>query len=415
MRKVFIGIALLLQPVAAGGDPAKSPASPPTLTEEQRQWATGRTLRVASDPHFPPFSEFTSDGKLQGIDYHVLVEITRLTGLQFTPVAFPSWRDAWNAFEAGEVDMLTGCAETPTRAGTAHFTASYARSRVAIIAHRQAGQGWSLDDLSGRTLAIPLGYAHLDDIRQRIPRLRIATAASLTDALALVAERKADATLMNLSSAVALLPRIDFRDLRVAGFYDREFPLRLAVHPSLPELVPILNVALLSRDRQSPGAMYVDWVDQRLEEWASQTRALRQKRWWLGMLSTLSIVLAGTAVIAAWRLGRRKNGHSAPPADAPPASGSDQWLGKAFELTAMPMLVVQLPDLILDRNLSARNLFPGCLVLPPELAEITRQLASRPPESPIPFHWGPPGQPAVAWQARLLPLPEGRGMLSLVP
>lgn len=84
-------------------------------------------------------------------------------------MAYESWSDAWNGLVNGEVDLVTGCAETPDRLGKALFTQPYARPRLAIVARRDAGQGWSAEDLTGLTLAIPRSYAQLEDIRERVP------------------------------------------------------------------------------------------------------------------------------------------------------------------------------------------------------------------------------------------------------
>ena len=69
------------------------------------------------------------------------------------------------------------------------------------------------------------------------------------------------------------------------------------------------------------------------------------------------------------------------------------------------MLVVQPPDLILDRNASARTLLNGTMVLPPELSAVAARLAALPPETPETVEWGPPGQPPSAGRRDCSPLP----------
>ena len=137
----------------------------------------------------------------------------------------------------GELDLVTGCAETPSRMER-RCSPSRTPARLAIIARQDAGHGWSTDDLAGLTLAIPRSYAQLEDMRERVPDVRVATCSNLPEALQLVATRQADATVMSLASAVSLLPQSDFQQLRVIGFYDRDFPLRLAVRPGLPDSSP---------------------------------------------------------------------------------------------------------------------------------------------------------------------------------
>jgi ABC-type amino acid transport substrate-binding protein len=402
----------------AGAQEAGSKSPAPPLTEAQLQWAAGRVLRVGSDPSFAPFSEVTTDGILQGVDARVLEAVSSHTGLKFTTIPYRSWGEAWNAFTKGEVDLLTGCARTPDREKVALFSQPYAFPRLAIIAHRESGHGWSFEDLAGLNLAVPLDYAQLEDIEHRLPTSQIKTCQSLEQALTLVATRKADATVMSLATVVSLLPKANYRELRVTGFYDRDFPLRLAV-PISPEneqyLVPVLNSALDALRHQSAGAAYADWVEERLDEWAAQGKSVRRQRAWLAVLASATTMTMAVGAVGWWRTRRRETRLHKPPGPMAADSGPEPLLEKAFDLTSIPMLVIQTPDLIVDRNATARAYFNGSMVLPPELSEVAVRLACLPPETPVPVEWAAPGRTPVVWQARLLPLSGGRCLLTLVP
>ena len=408
---LFLSTAL---PAAAQGTAFTAPA--PTLTAAQLEWAAGRVLRVASDPSFAPFSEVTTDGVLHGVDARMLEAVSSHTGLKFAIVRYPSWGEAWNAFTKGEVDVLTGCARTPDREKAALFTRPYASPRLAIIAHRDAGHGWSVEDLDGLALAVPLDYAPLEDLGHRLPNTRIRTCQTLGQALRQVATRNADATLMSLASAVALLPQANYQELRVTGFYDRDFPLRLAVPASQENkelLIPVLDSALDSLRHQSAGAAYADWVDARLDEWATQGKQVRRQRVWLGALAGATIMTLTAGAIVWSRARRRGSPMNHPRGPVAADDGPEKLLGKAFDLTSIPMLVIQAPDLIIGRNAAARAHFDGAMVLPTELSEVTARLARLPPETPAAVEWAVPGRAPVVWQARLLPLSEGRCLLTL--
>ena len=395
------------------------PETPPTpLTSAQLEWAQGRTVRVGSDPSFSPFSEVSEDGVLHGVDARVLESIAAHTGLKFQQVRFATWSEAWTAFQNGELDVLTGCAHTPERAEHAIFTRPYASPRLAIITTNESEGGWTPADLVGHRVAVPLDYALAEDLRQRFPGTRVITTGTLREALDCVAQGTADATVINLASAVALLPDANFRHLRISGFYDREFPLRLAVRPT-PEnsewLHPVLDSALNSLRPNAAVAAYTDWVDARLDEWSSQHRRLHRQRGWLIGLAATVAATAGLAGLALTRLRRREDRASSPASDHPAPTSQEPLLGKAFDLTTVPILVVKSPDLILDRNAAARAILNGAMVLPPELAALNDRLSQAPPETPMPFTWAPPGHPPITWQVRRLPLPEGRCLLTFVP
>ncbi len=396
---------------ASIGATATTGSPPPRLSEEQSRWAAGRTLRVASDPDFGPFSVLGPDNRITGVDHDMLDTIAALTGLTFETVIYRSWTEVWEALLGDEVDLVTGCAFTEERQSQVLFTEPYAQPRLAIVARQDAHHGWTVDDLHGLTLAIPRGHVVLQDVHARIPSARVATCLHLAESLQLVASRQADVSIVNLASAVTLLPDADYAGLKVIGFYDKHFPLRLAVRPGLPELVPILDIGIAATRRQYDGSAYVEWVDARLDEWADQGRRLRRDRAEHAALVALAAAFAALAAFAWWWTRRRRAGACAP------ASGdtATDVLGGAFEMTSLPLFVVQLPDLILVRNTSARRLVNDTMVLPAELAELAARLATLPPETPEAFEWAPPGRQATHWQARLLPMSGGRGVLMLLP
>jgi len=405
-------------PAMADTRVAESTATP--LTPAQLDWARGRTVRVGSDPAFSPFSEVSADGVLHGVDARVLESIAIHTGLKFQQVRFATWSEAWAAFQKGDLDVLTGCAQTPERAEYALFTRPYASPRLAIITANPSEGGWTAADLVGRRVAVPLEYALAEDLRQRFPGTHVITSQTLQEALQCVADHRADATVLNLASVVALLPGTNFRELRISGFYDKEFPLRLAVRPS-PEnrewLHPVLDTALNTLRPNAAVAAYTDWVDARLDEWSSQQRLLHRRRSWLLGLAAALTATTAIAAVALARL-RRRSARSGKPGPTDPASlpsSQEPLLGKAFDLTALPMLVVKSPDLILDRNRAARAILNGAMVLPPEIVALNETLSQLPPETPVPFTWASQALPAGTWQVRRLPLPDGRCLLTFVP
>lgn len=178
--------------------------------------------------------------------------------------------------------------------------------------------------------------------------------------------------------------------------------------------MPLLDGALIALKHQSAGAAYADWVDGRLDEWAVQGQQVRRQRIVILALSWAAAAVAAAAAFWWWRSPRPARSGLAPVHSHASSSGSEHLLKSAFDLTSIPMFVVQPPDLILERNTTARTLLNGTMVLPPELSAVATRLTAFPPETEEAVEWAPPGHPPVVWQARLLPLPEGRSLLTLV-
>lgn len=386
------------------------------VSEAQRAWAAGRTVRVGSDPDFDPFSKQDPTGRIRGVDADLLASLAGRTGLVFENVPFASWPEAWQALEEGRVDVLTGTADTPARHATALFTEPYAAPRLAIITRVEAEGSASISALTGQTVAIPRLYAPLEDVMRRVPGVTLATGNSLAETLALVADRRADAALCNLASAVTLLPRHEFRALRVAGFYDKDFPLCLAVRKDLPELVPVLNAALGEVSAARGGAAYAEWVDARLDEWAGQRDSLRRQRLLANGLGAALPALGLLCAWLGWRLSRvrRKLREALAGQAARLPLDRTALLERAFEGVRAALFILQRNDRILHRNPMGRELAGEALVLPVELVSAAEKLRTLPRGAWLPVALNVGGF-VSRWQARLTPMGGEESLLTLFP
>lgn len=71
-------------------------------------------LRVAVDNNWPPFRMSDAQGQLRGLDFDLLDELSRRTGLRFEIQVVP-WARTLAAMRNGQVQMMTGLARTAER------------------------------------------------------------------------------------------------------------------------------------------------------------------------------------------------------------------------------------------------------------------------------------------------------------
>lgn len=71
-------------------------------------------LRVAVDNNWPPFRMSDEQGQLRGLDFDLLDELSRRTGLRFEIQVVP-WARALAAMRHGQAQMMTGLARTAER------------------------------------------------------------------------------------------------------------------------------------------------------------------------------------------------------------------------------------------------------------------------------------------------------------
>ena len=91
-----------------------------------------QTLKVATEPTFPPFQMRDKDGNLVGFDIDIMTALGKEAGLDIEWVTLP-FDGIVPALQVGQVDAaISGMTITPERAQTVAFSRPYFKSGLAI-------------------------------------------------------------------------------------------------------------------------------------------------------------------------------------------------------------------------------------------------------------------------------------------
>src|SRR5579859_5422877 len=96
----FLGALLALQFISLGTLRAQSgdaPSDPdPVLTDQQQDWLRDHPqIRVGIDPAWPPFSYYSSENQLVGMDLDMLNALHKRLGITFVTVSGSSWSEVY--------------------------------------------------------------------------------------------------------------------------------------------------------------------------------------------------------------------------------------------------------------------------------------------------------------------------------
>ena len=199
------------------------------------------TLRLGVDASYPPLAVAYADGKLEGLEVDLAVEIAaRLEvplKLDNTDVA-----GGLDALAANRYDgLLAGLSSAPDLADRAVFSRAYFDDGPRLLAYG----GEPGNDPVGRTVGVELGSAADELARQRqrtgahFRLVQFADPGSVLDGL-----RRGDTDLALLDATSARLALARDRDLRAAGQPFEPRPLELALRRPNRGLVFAINRAL---------------------------------------------------------------------------------------------------------------------------------------------------------------------------
>ncbi len=231
------------------------------FTIEEQNWLAKRPiLHFGFDPAWAPF-EFAGDkGAPQGISTDYLKRLETVLNIRFAPVSYSSWSAAQQRLKAGELTLLPAVAKTPGRQEDLLFTDPYLSVPVAIFSDTDAAYLGDIRALHGRKVAVVEDYAIGEWLEQEHPNLDLVTAATIEDALKMVATDRAFAFIGSLISTSYYIGKTGLTQIRVVGETDHFVHLRMAVPKDLPVLRNILQKGLDTIPQSERDAIYNNWI-----------------------------------------------------------------------------------------------------------------------------------------------------------
>lgn len=234
LKGVVLSTAALL--LAIAGCTAKQDAL-------QRILESGK-MRIGMDASFPPFEYVDAEGNLVGFDVDLAREIAAYLGVQPDFVANLPYDGLYDALTAEQVDVVISALYVdPSRRADFAYSTPYFNAGQVLVTEAEREDIDSLADMEGRTLAVEFGGPGDVVARMWAKRLRGLTVLPLSspaEALAAVAERRADAALVDHVSALAWTSA----GLRIAGDPVTDEPYAVAVRAEDRALLQAVNEVL---------------------------------------------------------------------------------------------------------------------------------------------------------------------------
>ncbi|MCA8091847.1 transporter substrate-binding domain-containing protein [Burkholderia anthina] len=276
----------------------------PHFTAAEKAWiAAHPVVRTRVDQYWRPF-EFREYGKIVGIVPSYLDAVSRVSGLRFEYVDDVSWSGSYDALMSGKIDMVPDVSKTLDisrfRDGTI-LSQPYYVGTMLVVASEHQNQFGGFRDLAGRRVAIK-GNGGLEYvIRQSGIPTTLMTYDNERDALAAVADGKADIAVGPDMSILPLLHRQFEGELFVSGgLPDRPYALAMATRSDMPLLASILDKSLAAIPARSSEEIPRRWIESADYGKPTLRSILYYRRWQATTACAALLALAAIAVVS-WR------------------------------------------------------------------------------------------------------------------
>jgi len=251
MYRVFIVLFLFLN----------SLFGQPVFTELEKKWIQDNpTVIVGGEMDWAPFDFVDADGKYNGISKDYLDLISKKSGLKFKLVTGYTWNGLIENFKDKKIDLLPAVYYSKQREQYGSYTSSYYTVRDYIFT-KEDSKITSLEDLKGKTLAIPKGYTSISKINKKHPEINILETRSIVDSIAAVLSDQADATLEVHAVMTYTIQTNAIEGLKVVSQETLGTnPLHMLVQKENQTLLSIINKTIIEIDKEEQKNIANKWL-----------------------------------------------------------------------------------------------------------------------------------------------------------
>lgn len=270
------------------------------FSPEERDWLSKHgTVRVGIDNNFFPIEAKNEDGKHVGMTSDYLRILEKLTGLKFEISAVGEWTQVMQNMRDGKLDMIAALMRTPSRDNFLNFSAPFIKMPGIIVVRKGDWKDLTLDDLSGKHVAVVRRYAWHDYLEDYYKDIIIDVVENSAEGLQRVAFGQSDALVDYQFSITHQIKKSGVLDLQVGGVVGLTASLSIGISKDLPILQSILNKALHNITSEEHSAIVGKWV--RMEEVDPvSTRAI------VLILMCFTFLIGATCIIVLWNLSLKK-------------------------------------------------------------------------------------------------------------
>jgi len=239
------------------------------LSEQEQRWLQEhRSIRLGVDRAWPPMEFIDDKGKYSGIASDYVHWFGRQLGIHWVKPEPLPWSEVLARAKARNLDVLPLVARTPEREQYLLFTKPYFEARVVIVNRRGEPRIDSLEELTGRRMAVVEGYAMTSDLERDYPGIVLTRYDTAAAALHSVSEGRNEAFFGLLPVASYIIGREGLGNLQITA--DTEYTKRFSVgvRKDWPELVALLDKVIDTIDDETRNRI--------LQRWSTVT--LRQQR-----------------------------------------------------------------------------------------------------------------------------------------
>jgi|GEM_PF-61794 len=256
-------IASNLQKKATAVDIPKSPLL--NLTKRQRALITKHNIvSVSNELDWAPL-DFSASGEPAGYSVDVMKLVGESTGLNINFINGFSWVELVGLFNENKLNILSAAYNNETNQSLGLISKPFLKSPFSMVTQSGVQDLKTLDQLNGKTIAIPAGWSIIKIIKEHYPKINIVEVPSTVDVLKKVHDGEYFAGLDNRYVLQYTAKQYFIDDLKFhtnidSGKASLSADLHFIVSKEKSELLDIINLAIENITAEQKQALSKKWL-----------------------------------------------------------------------------------------------------------------------------------------------------------
>ena len=242
-----------------------NPKDQVSLNEVEKNYLKTKEIHMCIDPDWMPFEKF-EDGKHIGMsaDFFQVIEKKLDKNIKILPTA--SWKESVEAAKQRKCDLFSLAMQTPKRSKYMNFTTPYLSTPLVLATQLDVTFIADMDELENKTVGVSQGYAFLEILRKKYPKMIIVEVANARDGLNKVRKGEIFAYAGTLATIGYLFQKEFTGELKIAGKFQETWELGIAVRNDDPILYSIMEKTVLNIDAATKREIQNRWIAINYEE-----------------------------------------------------------------------------------------------------------------------------------------------------
>lgn len=235
------------------------------FSQEEKEWIKTNKEITYSEVDWKPLS-IIENNQMKGIMGDYLELVSKKTDLKFKYIPSSSWSQVLEQFTQGKIDLVPGVGQSPQELKLGLISNLYAKYPMVIVTTNKYKYIDGIENLEGKIIAVPKNYTSYNFIVKNFPNQKIIVTKTISEALLLVENGKADAFVGHIATSLFYIAQNHLSDLKVSGKTSFDFEHHYLIQKDKVVLLSIINKVFDSISHQERKKIYDKWIQTSIVE-----------------------------------------------------------------------------------------------------------------------------------------------------